>query len=88
MTTPTLVQFPIQVKLSDIPGRLRWLADQYEQDAENNPMPSSVLIIEKHEDDIEMRCFGECPTDLELPGLLHLALAWAVSRLGEFTTKR
>lgn len=89
MSKPTLVEFPIKVKLSDIPGMLRWLADRYEQQHEEDPEPMTLIVVELHEgNEIDMRCFGECPSDLAIQGILQLALHWSLSRLRDFTTKR
>jgi hypothetical protein len=70
--TLTVVDFPIQVSLADIPGRLRWLADEYERDHEN--IPETLLIVEGMPNGgIEVRCFGDCPSKWEMVGLLTLA---------------
>ena len=77
-----VVDFPIHAKLNDIPARLRWLADQFEQEANDDPLPVSLVLIERHADDkIDMRCFGDCPSDMEVFGLLHMGLDWYTRRI-------
>lgn len=89
MNKPTLVEFPIKIKLSDVPGRLRWLADRYEANTEDDPLPETVVILDLTDAEIiDMRCFGECPSDLEIAGIFHLALEWITTRLKTCTTKR
>ena len=68
-----VVDFPVQVSLAGIPGRLRQLADEYEA-GKGDGLPRTLVFIEGHENGkIKIGCFGDCPSRWEVVGLLTLA---------------
>lgn len=68
-----VVEFPVQVCLNDIPGRLRQLADEIEA-AGPDEAPLTMLYVEGFEDgEVKVGCFGDCPSKWEVVGLLSLA---------------
>lgn len=73
MARLTIVDFPVKVSLADIPGRLRQLADDYEA-GKGDGLPKTFVFVEGHsEGTIRVGCFGDCPTQWEVVGLLTLA---------------
>lgn len=73
MTDLKIVEFPVQTSLADIPGRLRQLADEYEQ-GKFYGLPQTFVYVEGFEDgEVKVGCFGDCPSKWEIVGLLSLA---------------
>ena len=63
-----LLEFPL-VPLTDIPGRLRLLAEQIE-DGEFGDVPNIVVAIEIAEDEPRVMAIGEEPDNTRAIGLL------------------
>lgn len=73
MTELKVVNFPVQVSLANIPGRLRQLADEIEADGIDRE-PLTFVYVEGYEDgEVKVGCFGDCPSKWEIVGLLNLA---------------
>lgn len=74
MAEPTLVEFPIQVKVSDIVGKLRQLADKYESGTD--PLPDTFMFIEVFDGDMTpiFGAFGDCPSNYEVAGILSMVM--------------
>lgn len=69
--TLEVVKFPVQVSLADIPGRLRQLADEIEEQGDDRPL--TLIHVEGYEDgSVNVGCFGDNPSKWELVGLLTL----------------
>ena len=82
----TIVDFPIQVSLADIPGRLRWLADEYERDPKS--LPETLVFVEGYEDgSLKVGCFGDCPSKWEVVGLLTLGASQFTPDEGDVSRK-
>jgi hypothetical protein len=74
VTDLKIVDFPVQVSLADIPGRLRQLADEMERRPHEETMPLTFVFVEGYEDgEVKVGCFGDCPSKWEVVGLLELA---------------
>jgi hypothetical protein len=87
MSHLNLVEFPVQVSLADIPGRLRKLADEMEM-AENDDRPITLVFVEGYEDGyVKVGCFGECPSKWEVVGLLNLAAQRFTPEEGDVSRK-
>jgi len=73
MAGPRLVEFPIAAPLTDIPGRLRALAEEIEA----GRLPVETLVVVTYDgsgrDGLGVRAVGHVPTLPVVVGLLELA---------------
>lgn len=80
-----VVPFTIKTTLSDIPGKLRQLADEF--DAAPETMPLTLMWVQYADDgSILVGAFGDNPSKAELVGILTLAARKFTADAGE--TKR